>query len=638
MGRHDVTNSLDPAQARSFTKSLLSDLRALEQMIRDDAIESGVRRIGAEQEMVLVNRGWRPAPVAEAVLDELGPEFTTEIASFNLELNMPPLDLGGRCFSKLQSELERLLGHALNQARKHKAEIVLTGILPTITKSDLTLENMTPRTRYYALNDAITEMCGGRYRVQIQGADELDFEHDSCMLEGGNTSFQVHLQVSAEEFPHFYNVAQAITGPLIAACVNSPLLFSKRLWAETRIALFQQAIDTRRSTPHVRELASRVRFGEDWVNSSVVEVFQEDIARIPALLSAADRADPFKELEQGKAPSLEALQIYNGTVYRWNRPCYGVADNKAHLRIECRVLPAGPSIVDEVANAAFWVGMVLGGAAKYPDITQRLAFSDARGNVLAAARRGLNGGFTWLDGKTVGAQELVLQELLPLAASGLADAGVEPEDIERYLGVVRARVESGRTGARWLEQSLLGLGRDGTRAERMAALTAATAHFQRLGLPGHEWGPASLAHGSNWRQHYMRVEQYMTTDLFTVKEDELVDLAALLMDWKGIRQVPVEDSDHRLVGLLSYGSVLRALATQRMDDDAGTIPVRELMDSNPITVTPETTTLEAIELMRERRITSLPVLKDDMLVGIVSIGDFMPIAQRLLQEKLSEEG
>ena len=218
--------------------------------------------------------------------------------------------------------------------------------------------------------------------------------------------------------------------PLIAACVNSPLLFSKRLWAETRIALFQQAIDTRRSTPHVRELASRVRFGEDWVNSSVVEVFQEDIARIPALLSAADRADPFKELEQGKAPTLEALQIYNSTVYRWNRPCYGVADNKAHLRIECRVLPAGPSIIDEVANAAFWVGMVLGGAAKYPDITQRLAFSDARGNVLAAARRGLNGGFTWLDGKTVGAQELVLQELLPLAATGLADAGVDPEDIE----------------------------------------------------------------------------------------------------------------------------------------------------------------------------------------------------------------
>jgi len=636
MGRHDVMIEGAPAQYRAFTKALLTDLRALEQLIRDGMIETGIRRIGAEQEMVLVDRGWRPAPIALDVLAELGPAFTTEIASFNLEANLPPMVLEGDCFRRMQATLEDTIREARAAAHRHRAEVLLTGILPTITKSELTLKYMTPKERYRALNEAITRMCAGRYRVQIQGADELSFEHDSCMLEGGNTSFQVHLQVTAEEFARFYNVAQVMTAPLIAASVNSPLLFGKRLWQETRIALFQQAIDTRRSSRHVREMASRVRFGEGWVRRSVVEVFQEDIARIPALVVGGTTEDPMAKLASGQAPELVALQLYNSTVYRWNRPCYGITDGTPHLRIECRVLPAGPSTVDEVANGAFWIGLVLGGAARYHDITERMAFSEARANVLAAARRGLNAGFTWLDGRSVNAPALILDELLPLARRGLLDAGVSEADVDRYLGVMHDRVSSRLTGARWLERSLVAFGSDGTRSERLAALTAATAHYQHLGLPVHEWGEASLSQGTDWRQHFLRVEQYMTTDLFTVREDELVDLAALLMDWKGIRQVPVEDEDHRLVGLLSYGSVLRALATDRSRDGGLTIPVRDLMDPSPITVAPETTTLEAIELMREWKTTSLPVVKDGTLVGIVSIGDFMPIAQRLLQEKLDE--
>ncbi len=637
MGRLDVAPSHDPASFRAFTKALLTDLRALEQMIREGRIESGVRRIGAEQEMFLVDKGWRPASIALQVLEGLGEEFTTELAAFNLEVNLPPFDLGDRCFSQLETLLNELLAQVRTEAHKYGAEIVLTGILPTLSKSDLSLENMTPRARYTALNDAINQMSGGIYRVQIQGADELNFEHDSVMLEGANTSFQVHLQVSPGEFPLLYNVAQAVTAPLIAAAVNSPMLFGKRLWAETRIALFQQAIDTRRSTRHVRELAPRVRFGEQWIRSSVLEVYQEDIARIPALLGGTTTEDPLACLREGKAPGLDALQMYNSTVYRWNRPCYGVYQGVPHLRIECRVLPSGPSTPDEVANAAFWVGMVLGVAREYPDLTDRMAFSEARANVLAAARRGLNGGFTWFDSRPVNAPDLILSELLPLAREGLKASGVEADDIDKYLGIIEERVDSRMTGARWLERSLVDLGSAGTTGERLAALTAATSHYQQLGLPVHKWGPASFSHGSDWRQHYLRVEQYMTTDLFTVKEDELVDLAALLMDWKGVRQVPVEDAEHRLIGLLSYGSVLRALATARPIEGELTIPVRDLMDPAPVTVRPETTTLEAIELMREWKITSLPVVEDEILVGIVSIGDFMPIAQRLLQEKLSED-
>jgi CBS domain-containing protein len=637
MGRQDVTTSQDPLQFRAFTKALLTDLRALDQMIRDGRIESGVRRIGAEQEMFLVDRGWRPAPLADEVLANLGKEFTTEIALFNLEVNLPPLDLGGDCFSRLHATLNEKLGLVQAEAHKHRAEVVLTGILPTLSKSDLSLDNMTPRERYQALSTAINQMSGGVYRVQIQGADELNFEHDSVMLEGGNTSFQVHLQVDPAEFPLIYNVAQAVTAPLVACAVNSPMLFGRRLWAETRIALFQQAIDTRRSTRHVRELAPRVRFGEQWVKDSVLEVFQEDIARIPALLGSVTHEDPLELLREGKAPDLSALQLYNSTVYRWNRPCYGVHNGVPHLRIECRVLPAGPSTLDEVANAAFWVGMLVGGVKAYPDITSRMAFSEARANVLAAARRGLNGGFTWLDSKPVSAPDLILEELIPLARVGLEESGIAGADIDKYLGVIQERVETRMTGAHWLERSLEELGTDGTQGERLAALTAAMSHYQQLGLPGHRWEAASLSGSANWRQHYVRVEQYMTTDLFTVKKDELVDLAALLMDWKGVRQVPVEDEDHRLIGLLSYGAVLRALATARPTEGELTIPVQDLMDPAPVTVSPETTTLEAIELMRAGKITSLPVVKDEVLVGIVSIGDFMPIAQRLLQEKLGED-
>ena len=308
--------------------------------------------------------------------------------------------------------------------------------------SDATLENMTPRDRFRALNDVMSELSGGSYRLQIEGADELNFVHDSVMLEGCNTSFQVHLQVAPDEFAHLYNVTQAITAPVLAACVNSPLLFGRRLWAETRIALFQQSIDTRRTSPHLREVTSRVRFGERWVDSSVLDVFREDIARIPALFAARRPTDPFEELQSGRVPKLEALQLYNSTVYRWNRPCYGITNDKPHLRIECRVLPSGPTIVDEVANTALWVGSVLGAAEELGDIKERVSFGDIRANFLAAARSGLSSGFTWLDGRIVSAPRLVLDEVLPLARRGLAGAGISTEEIDRYLGIIETRVES----------------------------------------------------------------------------------------------------------------------------------------------------------------------------------------------------
>ncbi len=638
MGQDISGEPRGPEATRAFTRALLRDLQALERMIEHGVIETGIRRIGLEQEMFFANRGWRPAPVAEEVLGAVDGPYTTELALFNFEANVEPFVLEGRCFRDLEARVNELVDAVVEAAGERDASVVLTGILPTLTKSDSTLENITPKARYFALNDALSAMRGGEpQRLHIEGSDELLIQHDSVMLEACNTSCQVHLQVEPQEFARLYNAAQLVAGPVLSAAVNSPILFGKLLWSETRIALFQQSVDTRTGRVHMRELAPRVRFGDDWVRHSVTELFQEDIARFRVLLTRDIEEDPIQVFREGGVPLLEALQLNNSTVYRWNRPCYGVGDGKPHLRIECRYLPAGPSIMDEIANAAFWIGVVLGVGEKYGDVAERIDFDEAKSNFLAASRSGLKAGFRWLDGESHSARELILEELLPLAESGLSEAGVDSSDVGEYLGVIRDRVESGQTGARWIVRSLAEMKDQGSRAERLAAVTAATVARQRERVPGHLWELASLKEAGGWRLNYMRVEQFMTTSLFTVHEDELVSMVAFLMDRKQIRHVLVEDDQHNLVGLVSYRSVLRLMADgfDGAADDAP--PVSLIMERNPMKVTPDTPTLEAIDLMREHKVSCLPVVDQGKLVGIVSERDFLPVAYELLEERLASE-
>ena len=635
----DVAPQTSPQAIRVFTRALLRDLLALERLLNEGLIESGIRRFGAEQEMFLVNEAWRPSPVAVEVLEDLNDEpFTTELARFNLEANLSPRVLEGTCFSDMHVELDDYVDRVRAAARRQASEVILTGILPTLAKSDLSLDNITPRARYYALNDAMNQAGGGAFRLRIRGTDELMIQHDSVMLEACNTSFQVHLQVSAEEFAHFYNAAQAVTGPVLAACVNSPLLFGRRLWAETRIALFQQSLDTRSADLHLREMNSRVRFGGSWLERSVVELFQDDIAAFRVLLATPIDEDPLEVLRQGGVPKLRALQLFNGTVYRWNRPCYGISKGKPHLRIECRVLPAGPTTLDEMANTVFWIGAVLGVARKYPDLTERFEFDDAKSNFLAASRLGLRSGLAWLDGESGPADRLVLETLLPLAEEGLAQYPIDTDDAARFLGVIEERVQAGVTGASWAIRSLSKLKKSGTRSERLAALTAATVRQQVEGIPIARWEPAQIHEAGGWKHHYVRVEQYMTTALTTVHQDELVEMVAYLMDFRQIRHVLIEDSDHRLVGVVSYRSILRLMAEGRTLAEAENMPVSEVMVREPVTIAPETATLEAIRLMRTNKVSALPVIKDGQLVGLVSETDFMPMAYHLLEERLQGAG
>jgi CBS domain-containing protein len=430
-----------------------------------------------------------------------------------------------------------------------------------------------------------------------------------------------------------YNIAQVAAAPVLAAGANSPMLFGKRLWRETRIALFEQAVDTRSSNEHLRERQARVSFGRDWVRDSVLDLFREDVARFRTVLGIQDWEDPIRALDEGRIPSLKALRLHNGTVYRWNRACYGILDDKPHLRIENRVLPSGPTPVDELANAAFWFGLIASLAKEVGDVTRHMAFDEAKDNFQAAARHGLESTLTWFNGRHVGARELILEELLPMARDGLAMGGIYSSDIDRYLGALRERVETGHTGARWQLASYKGLKGTTAPGERLNALVAATRSRQQRNEPVARWEPARGEESGDFRTNFVRVDQYMTTDLFTVHEDEALDLVANLMEWEKIRHVPVEDSRSRLVGLISYRSLLRLLA-RGMSRDGKAMAVREVMRRDPITITPDTNTLDAVQLMRKHRVGCLPVVKDGTLVGIVTERDFMNVAAGLLEEKL----
>ena len=636
MGEHEV-RTMEGDSRRAFMKCLLRDLRALEIMAREGQIESGVRRIGAEQELFLVDQSWRPAPAALDLIERLDDEhFTNELALFNVELNVDPFVFGEDALHRIETQLRELLGRAEDAAAEMGIHCVLAGILPTLRQSDLDLRNMTPRQRYRELNRALAEMRGGApFDFRIKGVDELILKHDSVMVEACNCSFQVHFQVDADEFPRLYNIAQAVAGPVLALATNSPLLFGRRLWRETRIATFQQSVDTRSTSDHLRELSPRVSFGRSWVKDSVVELFREDIARFRVIFGTECEEDSLEVLEQGGVPSLKALRLHNGTVYRWNRACYGVTEGKPHLRIENRLFPSGPTILDEVANAAFWFGLISALSEEHRDITKVMDFEDATANFQAAARNGLHAQFDWL-GKARPAERLVADELLPLARQGLVERGIRGEDIERYLGVVEERVESMQTGSQWLISSLSSMRDHGTAGERLNALTAASVARQKTCEPVHTWEPARLEEAGGWQHNYIKVEQFMTTDMFTVHEDESIDLVASLMDWQRIRHVPVEDSQHKLVGVVSYRALLRHLASGGEVDGKEHVAVSQLMHENPLTVSPDTRTLEAIELMRKSKVGCLPVVKEGHLVGVVVERDFMDIAAELLAERLRE--
>lgn len=644
MGVQDINARFDGQERRLFMQAVLRDLRALERLLQEDRIESGVNRIGAEQELVIVGRDWRPAPLCEEILEELegDPHFTHELGRFNIEFNLDPLSFSGDCLSQLERRITEFFDKTRYAAHRHDAEAMMVGILPSLEKDDLSLRNLTDRPRYWALNEALNNLRGGKYELRIKGRDELIVTHDSVMLEACNTSFQVHFQVSPQDFATKYNAAQAVAGPVMAAAANSPLLFGKRLWQESRIALFQQSVDTRKAGSDLRDFPPRVSFGHGWVRESVLEIYKEDLARFKPLFSTEADEDPMQVIDRGEAPNLRCLMLHNGTVYRWNRPCYGTAigpdgKRRAHIRIENRILPSGPTPMDEVANAAFWFGLMRAIVDEQGNMADHMPFDDAASNFVEAATHGLDAQFDWPGMGQIPARELIALRLLPMARRGLQSAGIDADDIDRYLEIIELRVGSGRTGARWMLDSVARLNGTGTRAERMAVLSEAVSINQVAGRPVHEWPSINTDQTATRSSNMRSVGQIMTTDLFTVHESDVIDFAASLMDWQHVRHIPVEDDDHNLVGLVSHRAVLRHLARLNTDGRPESVPVSAIMSTEIVTATPSTPTIEAIELMRRHSISCLPVVREEKLVGILTEHDIVLLAEPLLRRFLSDD-
>jgi len=636
MGTQTVERLADEKQRNEFIKSLLTDVRSLEYMLENEWFESGITRFGAEIEMVVVdNQTLKPKNIAMDVMKKMKhPKWLDgELAQFNLEINLTPHEFKGSNFSLMEREINRYLKSIEKNLAQYDSSYVLTGILPTLQKFNLNQENLTPRKRYFALIDAIKKLGLGKdVELKIFGIDELFVKHDTPLLEAANTSFQVHLQVDAPEYVKMYNIAQTLAAASIAISANSPLVFGKRLWHESRIATFEQALDTRRTQHHMREQSTRVSFGKDWINESILEIYKEDIARFKVLLSSEVPENSWDKILRKKAPKLDALLVHNSTVYRWNRPQYGISPNgHPHLRIENRVMPAGPSVPDMMANAVFWLGAMKGMAKNYEDITKKIDFSALRDNFGRAARFGLEADFTWMKGKKIHATDLIRKELIPLAEEGLKSCKVSRTDASKYMGIIKERVKKKTNGAIWMLNSYSSLLKQKvSKDEVLTTLTACIMKNQKKNLPIHKWKKAELMQLGEYKPLELKVSEFMQTDLFTVEKNDIIELVGELMDWRNLRYVAVEDAEGNLDGLITSRMITRHLLKQA-EGTGKTTTVAEIMTTNPKTIGPGANIMTAMNLMRKHKIGALPVVKNKVLVGMITETDFLYITSRLLE-------
>ena len=636
MGEQKVSGLKDEQQMQQFVQHLLADVQALELMLQEDWFEKDTIRIGAEQEMVIIDQAtYKPASIAMKVIEKMAEPtwLDTELARFNLEINLQPQEFKGNCFQKMERENRQLLSKIRTTLQDFNADILLTGILPTLRKYDLELHNLTPKTRYKALLDAMhSQLIGNAFELRLMGIDELLVKHDSPLLEACNTSFQVHLQVVPSKFVKLYNIAQAIAAPVMAIAANSPIVFGKRLWHENRIAIFQQAIDIRTTHQHMRQRSPRVTFGNGWLEDSILEIYKEDISRFRVLIAGETNENSLQKIQQNITPKLKALQIHNSTVYRWNRPCYGISPNgQPHLRIENRVLPSGPTVTDEYANAAFWLGLMVGMDEKVKDITKQLSWEDVRDNFGKAARFGIDSKFTWFKDQKITACDLVLNHLLPIARQGLISQKVNKKDINKYLNIIVARAKEHMNGARWALRAFTKLKKEASNDEAISVLTASMLQNQQKGKPVHTWKLPKVNDLKNYQPTHLKVEEIMETDLITVRKEDILEFVAEMMDWRKIRYIPVEDTKGRLTGLVTSRMLLKLFVKRQRLIDSPPIKVGDIMEKKPITITTETLVADAIQIMSKRKIGCLPVVNGKELVGMVTESDFMKLAGRMLQ-------
>lgn len=616
MGEHNVKKLRGSVAKAKYLKHLLDDLEALQHMSDQKMFERSPIRIGAEQEFCLVNEAWEPTKLAVDVLKGLDRRFfTTELALYNLEANLEPLPLSGDCFSKMHAQLDFLMGEAREEASKYGLKVILTGILPSIDSRHLKKDYMTPVKRYEVLDETIRNLRGNHLELHIKGVDEINLHHDSILFEGCNTSFQSHLQIDVNDFANSYNWAQAISGPILAICANSPLLMGRELWQETRIALFTQSVDSRPSTFIVDQGEARVGFGKEWATGGIVDYFKENIVRFPSLLTTDFGSESTECLKTGKVPKLRALNLHNGTVYKWNRVCYGITNGKPHVRIENRYLPSGPTTADEMANLMFWVGVMQGRPKEFDNIEAQMSFKDIKTNFYSAARYGMATQFYW-KGDLLTSKELLLDHFLPMAYKGLYKMKIDPEDVEKYLSIIEKRI-MGNNASRWMVLSYRKLMENVKSTEAQQRLIEIMYAREQKGYTVDAWQLATSSRATSKPQG-KSVRHYMSTKTITAQQHDSAALVFKMMQWKNIHHVPVMNEQSDLVGLLTW-SDLEELSTHRNNMKESVI---KHMKTDLITTGPDTTIGEAKKLMGDHGIHCLPVVQGKKLIGILTNRDF----------------
>jgi gamma-glutamyl:cysteine ligase YbdK (ATP-grasp superfamily) len=479
---------------RRFAQRLERSLEALGQMLTRPRFGTGERTIGAELELFLVDRRGHPLPENATVRGRVDdPRLTVELDKFNLEVNPSPSSLAGRPFEALDRELRSVLERVEAVAGGCGGRVAMIGILPSLRPDDLRRESITDSPRYRALDHSMKRLRREPVRVRIQGTDPepVSLVRDDLGLEGANTSFQVHLRVDPGDFARVFNAAQLATAPVLAVAGNSPVLLGRLLWEETRIALFEQAADDRDATSRGR-LVSRVAFGTDWLRRGALELFEESVRHHEPLLPVLGSKDPLDSLAGGEVPALEELRLHQSTVWRWNRAIYDAALG-GHLRIEMRALPAGPTMTDMLANAAFLLGLTLAVAGGDrdcdPDWTGTLLFARAHANFYEAARHGLDAELEWPGAEGIrraAAAELVT-DLLPAARRGLDGAGVAAAESGPLLEVIAERAASRRTGSWWQRRTVAALEPEVGRWRALELMLERYLELQATGRPVHTW-------------------------------------------------------------------------------------------------------------------------------------------------------
>ncbi len=449
MGEEVSAQEFTRADRTKHREKVRRCLDVFARMLREAAFDTDDPMTGLEVELNLVDDAGDPAlKNAEALAAIADPDFQTELGQFNIEINSHPAKLREGGLTVFEQSLRRSLNDAEEKSAKVGAHLVMIGILPTLAEGHMSASAISANPRYQLLSEQILNARGEDLSISIHGTERLDTTSESILPEAACTSTQFHVQTSPDLFAAYWNASQCIAGIQLAIGANSPFLLGRELWRETRIPLFEQATDTRSDELRAQGVRPRVWFGERWVNS-VFDLFEENVRFFPALLPITEAEDPLEILEAGGTPQLQELRLHNGTIYRWNRPVYDISGGVPHLRVENRVLAAGPTVADTIANAAFYFGLVRALVENERPLWSQMSFSAAEENFHVAAQRGINAEIYWPGVGQVPATELILRRLLPMAHRGLESWGVEAAERDHYLGIIEQRCLASTNGAEW---------------------------------------------------------------------------------------------------------------------------------------------------------------------------------------------